>query len=491
MSKTAISFEDYSFRYNLREKWTISDLKVSILENEFVVLTGPSGSGKSTFCYSILGLIPHFYTGEQKGRVCFKQEDVLETSVSTLSESMGYIPQRIENSFTTPYVISELAFSLEYRGYPRHEITEIIETITKQIDLKKILYRKVENLSEGEKQKVAIGCALATRPEIIIADEPTANLDINNKKKILSILQKLHAEGKTVIVSTHEYKQYEGIATRLIELEEGKITKDSMLSKEKKEERSKKKIPIQKNSQYGNKKNIPNAGIIEIDNVSFEYPNLLDLANISLTLNKGEIIGIIGDNGSGKTSLIKLMCGLLEPKTGEIRINNDELKQIEWKTISEHIGVVFQNPEIQFFEETVEEEIGFIAKNLGKEVIDQEISNLLVQSMLNEYKENNPHSLSHGEKRRLAFLTAIYHDPDIIIVDEITNGLGQQNKEWLIKQFKKLKENDKAIIIVSHDWDWLADFVDRIVYLDQGKLCPVLDKNHLLKISERSEIDTA
>jgi len=489
MSKTAISFENYSFRYNLRERWTVLDLNVSISENEFVILTGPSGSGKSTFCYSILGLIPHFYTGDEKGYVSLKQEEVKKTSVSTLSEKIGYIPQRIENSFTTPYVISELAFPLEYRGYPRQEIAEIVETITKEIDLKKILYRKIENLSEGEKQKVAIGCALVTNPEIIIADEPTANLDNTNKKMILSILQNLHAEGKTVIVSTHEYKKYEEIATRLIELEEGKITRDTVLSNKEKKKQSGKSISIQKNKQYGDKNNVPDDKIIEIDNLSFEYPGFLDLTDITLTLNKGEIMGIIGENGSGKTSLIRLMCGLLKPKTGVIRIKNEEINQIGWKEITKNIGVVFQNPEIQFFEETVREEIGFIANNLERDISDQEISNLLHQSRLTEYEGSSPHSLSHGEKRRLAFLTAIYHNPDIIIVDEITNGLGEQNKKWLIEQFYELKRKGKTIIIVSHDWDWLADFVDSIAYLDQGRIKSVTDKSHLLQISEASETD--
>ena len=159
MSKTVISFENYSFKYNLRERWTVSNLNLSILENEFVVLTGSSGSGKSTFCYSILGLIPHFYTGEEKGRVTLEQDEVSRTSVSSLSKRIGYIPQRIENSFTTPFVISELAFPLEYRDYSRNKIEEIIERISEKINLKEILHRKIENLSEGEKQKVAIASA--------------------------------------------------------------------------------------------------------------------------------------------------------------------------------------------------------------------------------------------------------------------------------------------------------------------------------------------
>ena len=314
MSKTIISFENFSFRYNLREKWTVSDLNLSIQENEFVVLTGSSGSGKSTFCYSILGLIPHFYTGDEKGRVTLEQEEVSKTSVSSLSRRIGYVPQRIENSFTTPFVISELAFPLEYRGYSRNKMEEIIEKITQKIDLDKILYRKIEHLSEGEKQKVAIGCALVTNPEIIIADEPVANLDNANKEMILSVLQNLHAEGKTVIVSTHEHKNYTEIATRFIELEEGRITKDTRLQNKEKRRQITNDILMQEQKQNEDTNNISENSLIELENISFEYPGFLDLENISLSLNKGEITGIIGDNGSGKTTLIKLMCGLLKPR---------------------------------------------------------------------------------------------------------------------------------------------------------------------------------
>ena len=193
---------------------------------EFVILTGPSGSGKSTLCYSMLGLIPNFYAGEIEGKIIFHHDGMKKSSISKLSKNIGYIPQRIENSFTTPYVISELAFPMEYRNYSKQKMMKTIDTISSDIGIEHLLYRRINKLSDGEKQQIAIGCALVTDPEIIVADEPLANLDKKNKKTNLSILQKLHSEGKTIIVSTHELKNYANMVTSVIELSDGKIVRD-------------------------------------------------------------------------------------------------------------------------------------------------------------------------------------------------------------------------------------------------------------------------
>ncbi|MEE9410344.1 MAG: ATP-binding cassette domain-containing protein [Candidatus Heimdallarchaeota archaeon] len=474
MTKSAISFENYSFRYSLRDRWTVKDINATISKGEFVILTGPSGSGKSTLCYSMLGLIPNFYAGEIEGKIIFHHDGMKKSSISKLSKNIGYIPQRIENSFTTPYVISELAFPMEYRNYSKQKMMKTIDTISSDIGIEHLLYRRINKLSDGEKQQIAIGCALVTDPEIIVADEPLANLDKKNKKTNLSILQKLHSEGKTIIVSTHELKNYANMVTRVIELSDGKIVRDiSSIRKDNKEK-------TKKNFTLYNLKNTKESEsfkekVVNIENLSYEYTDYFQLSDISISLYKGEIIGLIGENGSGKTTMIKLLCGLLKPKKGKIRVMGNEIDVRNWREIAQNFGVVFQDPEKQFFEENLFDEIALISKNLGITPSIQVIKEILKESGLQDYEKHNAHSLSHGEKRRLAFLTAIYHDPPIIILDEITNGLGKQNKEWLINQLDELRRKGKSIFIASHDWEWLSHFADRVVLLEEGVISSIMN----------------
>jgi energy-coupling factor transporter ATP-binding protein EcfA2 len=194
------------------------------------------------------------------------------------------------------------------------------------------------------------------------------------------------------------------------------------------------------------------------------------LTNISLRIFRGEIIGITGDNGSGKTTLLKLITGLLKPKEGEIRVNGKEIRSLNWNEITAIFGVVFQNPELQFFEETIEKELQLISKSLKLSFSPQDIDKLVTGSGLDKYARYNPHSLSHGEKRRLAFLSSIIHNPEVIILDEITNGLDETNKVWIVNHLLELRKKNKAIIVISHEWDWIKDTVDKVVLLEEGKI---------------------
>jgi len=468
MKEPIIFYNDFSFKYHLRNDWVLKNINLHIEESEFVIITGSSGSGKSTLCYAILGLIPHFYAGNHTGDVLIDNKIIADSSISTVLENVGYIPQRVENSLITPYVFTEIAFPLEYRDYKREVIKNRIIEISESLEINELLFRNPQKLSEGEKQKVAVSCALATTPKIIVADEPLANLDKKNQKRIISFFQKMKREKKTIVISTHDYKKYLDLKPRIIRIENGSIREDNQRIKETQGESLKlsKKVK-QKTIQKRNEEEIP---LVELENVFFDFPGIFKLTNISLRIFGGEIIGITGDNGSGKTTLLKLMCGLLKPKEGKIRVKGNNINSLNWKEIATNFGVIFQNPELQFFEETIDKELLLISKNLNENVSFQDIERLLSGSGLRQYKEHNPHSLSHGEKRRLAFLSSIIHNPDIVILDEITNGLDKNNKAWIVNQLLELKKKNKAIVVISHEWDWIKENVDKTVLLDKGKI---------------------
>ena len=470
MKESIISFEKFFCQYHFRDDWALSDINLSISQGEFIIITGPSGSGKSSLCYSLVGLIPFFYAGKTKGEVFVEKQKVQESSILNLSKKIGYIPQRVENTLVTPFVLTELAFPLEYRAIKAEVINEKVQSIASKLFLNNLLESNPQKLSEGQKQKVAIACGLTSNPEIIIADEPLANLDTNNKKVICSLLVELNREGKTIIVSTHDISHYLDVATRVIEIEGGKIVGETIIKKERVD--LKKITSIRENEKL---KRISTKGqslkqniTLTVKNLEFEFPEGFRINNISFSLKEGEVVGIVGDNGSGKTTIAKLLCGLLKPKSGSIEIKGKELKDLPWEEKAKCVSMVFQNPEIQFFEDRVDHEVELVKESLGVESKGTDINVLLEEAGLVQYKDRNPHSLSHGEKRRLAFIAAIYHDPNIIIIDEITNGLDKANKEWLVNKIRDLRNDNRTVVIISHDSTWMKDFCNRLFLLEDG-----------------------
>ncbi len=476
MKDSFISFVDYHFKYFMREFPALSNIDLSIAEGEFVVITGSSGSGKSTLIYSILGLIPFFYSGEIKGEVLFKGENISNIQLANHSRTVGYISQRIDNSFATPFVFSELAFPLEYANKGNKcDIGTKVNNHSLNLNINNVLTRRIHSLSEGEKQLVSFGCASINNCDVLIADEPLANLDNKNRKLILSKFKKIHNVGKTLIITTHDYKSYLPFASRLIHVIEGEIKEDKRLNR-----KDKTSIVFDYEDNFtglrGSQSVLKHDNIsIDVTNLKFRFSEQFQLEDISFTAEKGKVIGIIGDNGSGKTTLLKNLIGLLEPQSGTINILGKSIKNLSWNELTERVGVVFQNPDKQFFETTVKNEILLISKNLQRKIEEEGVSNKLKECGLEGYENYNPHSLSFGEKRRIAFLAATHHQPEIILIDEITIGMDNQNKNWLQNRIRKLRDLEKTIIIISHDWNWLGKIVDEIIHLRNGQISFIID----------------
>ena len=483
MKEPIISFENFSFKYHLRQKEALSKINFNIQKGEFVIITGPSGSGKSTLCYSIMGLIPHFYSGEVTGKITINNYDVLNTPISKITEKVGYISQRIETSLTTPYVFTEIAFPLEYRDYDKQGVCSSILSISKSLALEDLLHRNPKQISEGEKQKVGFACATVLEPDIIIADEPLSNLDRKNRLIIFKILEDLKNKKKTIIVFTHEYEYYKSLATRIIEIKEGRVSRD-LSSKAFLDRSNENKHPLKFKSKEKIEPEKENS-IIEIEKTSFAFESGFQIQNLNFKIKRNKIVGIVGDNGSGKTTFLKLLAGLLIKKEGCIRINEKEIESLEKEGIAKIMGFVSQDPEKYFFEETIFDEIAFVSRNIRKSVSDEKITRMINECGLSNYEEYSPHSLSHGEKRRLAFLSSIFHNPDILLIDEITNGLDHDNKMWLVKQFVEMKKKGKTIIIVSHEWEWLKKFADEIVYFVDGSIQSHINKDMFSQLSEQ------
>ncbi|MDX9798664.1 MAG: ATP-binding cassette domain-containing protein, partial [Bacteroidales bacterium] len=400
-----IEFDNLSFWYKDNDSPSLSDINISIDEGEFVLVTGPSGCGKSTFIRSINGLIPHFYGGKIKGDVTVSGKKVSETPTNILSEKVGMVFQDPENQLITNEVEREIAFALENLCFSPDLIAKRIEEAIEAVGVSRIRHENPSNLSGGQKQKVAIASALAVHPEILLLDEPTSELDPAAAESILNIIEKINDElGITVILIEHRLERVVHHVDRMLILQDSKIIFDDNPRKINYNERKNWRIglpPVTELSlRFADKLNnhelpltvkearttlkellssmnniidLPEEKslgreILSMKNVYFSYDGANDiLKNINLSLREGDQLSIMGKNASGKTTLIKLINGILKQRKGSISLYGKKIEDYSSSEIIKRVGIVFQDPNLHLFNETVEEEIGFVLKNLGQD----------------------------------------------------------------------------------------------------------------------------
>ncbi len=463
MKSPIIEFENYSYKYKFRKNWAIESISFKIYAGETVIITGPSGIGKSTLLYSIIGLIPHFYSGKMRGKVYIKGKSTEKQTIQQIVKFIGYVPQRIDNYIISNTVYSELSFSLRYRRYSPDEIKKRITEIGKQLNILHLLKQDPHKLSDGERHKVCIGSVLVSHPEVLVIDEPLSNLDKRAKDNVLDILKKMKEDTHTIIIAAHNIEDYKELSPKIIEVSAHNFNFNREFKKEKKNDIYKKSSRIRTNSTIN----------VQLYNLNFKYSNKensFKFENINETFSGGEVIGITGRNGSGKTTLIKLIAGILKPKKGTILINNEPIDKLGSYRLSKTMGIVLPNPELQFFEESVIDEITLVSRNINNKVRDEEVMKLLDESKLLGVKTASPFSLSEGQKKRLAYIAATTHNPKIILLDEVTNGMDINNKIWLKQQIVKERDKGKLILIASHDNKFLLSVADRIIEIDNAKI---------------------
>ena len=401
-------------------------------------------------------------------------------------------------------------------------IKKRIEETLDAIGISHLRNRSLMHLSGGEKQKVAIASVMAMHPEILILDEPTSELDPKSAEEILSIIQKLNDElGLTVILIEHRLDRVIQFVDRIIIIENGKLIKDGAPKEIFRENLSDIGITIPPIIRIWNKMNEMNLAsheipltvkksrislqeilnklspisehykkytrtyqeylkdfekrkvLVEFKNVYFSYENGdWILKNINLKAHEGEFISIIGRNGSGKTTLLKHINGLLMPKKGKILINNSDTKKKSIAQLARMVGFIFQNPSIQFYQDTLEEEIGFVLKNFDYEHDDipDLVEKMLKTYNLEKYKKVYPRYLSIGEQQKAALASVLIAKPKILVLDEPTHGMDYRQKRIFLDYLNNYRKNGNLIILVTHDVESIAEYSDRVIMLSEGSI---------------------
>ena len=517
-----IRLENLSFTYSDSDKPALGDINLRIDDGEFVLITGPSGGGKSTLCRCLNGLVPHFYGGLISGVVEVQGMDVRQHSTKEMATKVGMVFQDPENQLVTTDIEREIAFGLENLGFSRELMARRIEEALDTVGIAALRFRQLDELSGGEKQKVAIASVIALHPEVLVLDEPTSELDPKGAEEVMSLLERLNDElGITVILTEHRLDRVIHLVDRLIIIHEGKVLDDgnprrvldnnqieaagigippvirlvqrlrnhglnvSELPLTVKEGRIILNNTIQatKTPIFADTKKAGNNPIIRINKLWFAYPNKVTaLSNVSLDIGEGEFVAIMGRNASGKTTLVKHLNGLLLPTKGKVEVNGIDTRDSSVAELSLTVGYVFQNPNDHLFADTVDEEIAFALKNqkVDHSEIVSAVDQILAKFGLNQYRHYYPRYLSGGEKQRVALASVLVTQPRIIVLDEPTRGMEYGLKKQLMDFLSEYRKQGNTIILVTHDVETITEYADRVILFSEGRVVVDGDRRDVL-----------
>ena len=458
-----IKFENVNV--TMQGKRILSDINLEIQDGEFVLICGESGCGKTTMTKLINGLIPHFVRDVSvDGTITVCGKNVAEMPMYEIAELVGSVFQNPRTQFFYTNSNAEMAFGLENRGVEPEYIRKRIKNTINELDIEKLEDRDVFSMSGGEKQLLAFASVYAMNPQIYVLDEPSANLDIAAMEKLSERMKVIKEKGHTVVVAEHRLAWIQKFSDRIIYMKEGCIEQEftsdefKALSDLKRKQMGLRSIvpeQIQIPEITGNSED----AVLQICNLSCKRKKQMIFQNIGLSARAGDIIGITGKNGAGKSTFCNCLCGLLKPKGGEILYQGKKLSE---KARTKLFGMVMQEVNHQLFSDSVKNEC-LLA---NEEASEQEIRELLEKFDLEEYAEYHPMILSGGQRQRLAICQTVMGEKKLLIFDEPTNGLDFRHMCQVEKLMKQLSEEKYIIIVVTHDYEFLNRACKRYIRIN-------------------------
>lgn len=518
----------------IEEKKILDDLNIEVEPGDFIAILGHNGSGKSTFAKHLNALLL-----PDEGNIYIDGDDTKSVEeLWKIREKCGMVFQNPDNQIVGVTVEEDVGFGPENLGVKTEKIWDRIKDSLTKVDMYKYRKKSPNHLSGGQKQRVAIASSLAMKPKCIVLDEPTAMLDPQGRKEVMDIIKSLNEnENITVILITHHMNEAI-MAKKVVVIDDGKIalqgTPREVFSNVEQIKKLKLDMPqimelsyelykcgkfgrydiltidefvkeIEKLSNSQNDKDIADKEdakdkedandtedtedtrnksiepILSLKNVCLKYEEntsmeVKALDDISLDIYNDEFIGIIGHTGSGKSSLVQVMNGLIKANGGEVTYKGENIqdKSFDKKRLHLDVGLVFQYPESQLFEETVLKDVMFgpLNKGMSEEEAKKAAKEALEMLGIGEnYYNDSPFELSGGEKRRIAIAGVLAMNPEIIILDEPTAGLDPMSRNNLLNSLKRLQtDKAKTIIIVSHNMEDMANYVERLIVMNDGRV---------------------
>jgi len=446
-----------------------SGLSLSIQTGEFVLVTGPSGCGKSTLLRALAGLIPHASLAHMTGSVVVDGLNTQEHPLPLLAGHVGLVFQNPATQLFCLRVEEEVAFGPRNLGLPPDEVARRVEAALNAAGLEHLRGRRVNTLSDGEKQRLAIAAVLAMAPRILILDEPTSNLDMVGTRQVLSTLERLRRQSSTVIIAEHKTGEVSQLADRVLILEEGVPVADGPPEDVFARRALLHRLGVRHPTNHPQSDwtdlilpSIPGRGpgrvdpLVELEGVVAGYGKRQVLDGLDLYIQRGELVALVGDNGAGKTTLARLLAGLVKPRRGKVQVRGQ-------------VGLLFQNPLEQLFCETVEEEVAFGPRNYGL-LTPTLLEDTLAVADLGSLRHRRTHALSGGEQQRTALASVLALHPDLLILDEPTMGQDWGHLSVFMDHVARLNGKGMAILLITHDYELVHHYAQRVLLLRNGRI---------------------
>ncbi len=510
-----IEIRDVTFAYATQPgAKALHGVSCTIERGSFVGIAGPADAGKTSLCRLIAGYIPHLFDGELFGEVLVDGVPTRQVPIDELAGKVGYV---FENPFdqltgASLTVLEEVAFALENMGLPREEIERRAWESMRLMGIDHLADRHPMRLSGGQSQRVAIASVIAMRPEILLLDEPTSQLDPVGAEEVFEMVLRLHRQGLTVVMVSQDLERLSRYADRLLVMRHGRIVLDGepreVLMEALDSElplvmpvpavvgwqlRRAGAVPISQplpltaeeataelSGVLGNRTALPSSDPeprsagepqVRLEGVSFSYGDVTALEDVSLEMDAG-CVCILGQNGAGKTTLMKHLNGLLKPSSGRVLVRGEDTRDHRVAHLARHVALAFQNPDDQLFQSSVEREVRFGAENMGfpPEEAEKLVERALDLMQLRDVRHRKPYDLGLSWRKRVAIASVLTMASPVVVLDEPTGGQDAEGIMLLGSLVEHLVEEGRLVVVVTHDVEFAALHADRIIAMHDGRV---------------------
>ena len=509
-----ISFEDFGFQYTAQASPTLYNINLNICKGEKVLIAGPSGCGKSTLAHCINGLIPASYEGTITGRLTVAGQDAQKLGLFGLSKIVGTVLQDSDGQFIGLTVAEDLAFALENDCVSQADMFRQVQETAHLVGVEQVLHHAPHEISGGQKQRVGLGGVMVNDVDVLLFDEPLANLDPATGKQTMELIDQIQKRtGCAVIIIEHRLEDVlHRQVDRIVVMGEGRIqydgTPDELLCGSLLQERGIREPLYVTALKYAGVELTPDMHpaflpdltltdeqktqvrswfdrqpspepapeapiLLQIQDLDFTYDKGCHaLQGIDLTIRQGEMLSIVGTNGAGKSTLSKAICGFVAPQSGSLSLHGQDLNALSIKERADHIGYVMQNPNQMLCKTMIFDEVALGLRNRGvaEEEIRPRVEETLKICGLYPFRNWPVSALSYGQKKRVTIASILVLQPEIILLDEPTAGQDFRHYTEIMEFLRQLNEQGVTVVLITHDMHLMLEYTPRAVVFHNGQI---------------------
>ena len=514
MSEPILQFKNYGFQYNAQAEPTLFDINLTVHKGEKVLIAGPSGCGKSTLAHCINGLIPFAYRGESTGSLTLNGQETKELGLFEISRTVGTVLQDPDGQFIGLTVAEDIAFALENDCVTEPELHERVLRAAKLVSIQEHLSHAPNELSGGQKQRVSLAGVMVDDVELLLFDEPLANLDPATGKQAMELIDEIQKQtGAAVIIIEHRLEDVlHRDVDRIVLMGKGRIlvdtTPDELLSgswlsdsgireplyltalkyagvevtpaMQPHSIRSLRLTEEDREKVRAWFRSVPEREAVEgrplqleAEDLHFAYSNgHAALRGISAQIRRGERIAIVGTNGAGKSTFAKLICGFEKQQRGILRFAGEDLTELSIKERADRIGYVMQNPnqmisKVMIFDEVA---LGLRTRGVPEDEVKERVEETLKICGLWPFRSWPVSALSFGQKKRVTIASILVLRPQMILLDEPTAGQDYRHYTEIMEFLCTLNARGITVVMITHDMHLMLEYAERALVFSHGQL---------------------